>query len=357
MGKKEVVRAITFRNPRRIPRLMHWYAGETIEKYRSQIEELKRQFPDDILVIGPKDGCFVKERYKGRLTDTWYDMWECKWRKSEDGVGYHLISGPLYNWNQLDVYLQRAIPLITDGRWVRIEEIIGHNLRDKFIVGQVWRTYFERMWMLRGGMENLMIDLYQQRNKVLQLRDALIECTLVLIRQFARKGVDGIFLADDWGSQDTLLINPNLWREIFKPGYKKMFEAIHKEGMYVFFHSDGNVFPIIKDLIECGLDVLNPLQTNSMNIRKISQHYAGKLCFLGAIDVQHLLTKASASELIERIKRIVGFLNKGGGYIATPESSIMPETPFENIRLACETIASYRFDCIKPLEVNHKSHK
>lgn len=344
MSKEQVIRAIMFKNPRRIPRLMHWYADETREKYASQIEKLEKQFPDDISVIGPEDKSIVKERYKGALTDVWHDMWGCKWRKGKGGVGYHLISGPLGDWRQLNNYLQKIIPIITDGRWVSTEHMINYNLQDNFILGQVWRTYFERMWMLRGGMENLMTDLYLNRNNVLQLRDALIECTLILIKQWSKKGVDGIYLADDWGSQEALLINPNLWGEVFKPGYKKMFEAIHKEGMYVFFHSDGNILSIISELIECGLDVLNPVQTSAMDIEKISQLYAKKLCFLGAIDVQHLLIKASAPELVEQIKRIVSFLHKEGGYIASPENSIMPETPFKNIQIACETLVQLQLD-------------
>ncbi|MGM0414820.1 MAG: uroporphyrinogen decarboxylase family protein, partial [Bacillota bacterium] len=138
------------------------------------------------------------------------------------------------------------------------------------------------------------------------------------IKAWCQTDIDGIFLMDDWGAQNTLLVNPREWKNIFKPLYKEYIELAHKHNKYAFMHSDGHITDIIPDLIELGLDALNS-QLFCMNIEEIGKQYGGKITFWGEIDRQHLLPSASQKEIDEAVKRVYRHLYQSGGVIGQCE--------------------------------------
>jgi uroporphyrinogen decarboxylase len=192
------------------------------------------------------------------------------------------------------------------------------------------------MHFLRG-MDSLFIDLYTNRDHLVRLAEGLAAFNLEMIKGWKNAGVDAVFFGDDWGFQDRLMINPKLWKELFKPWYKKFFQAVHDEDLQVWFHSCGNVLDIVKDLIECGVDVLNPLQPRAMDLNALAKRFRGKLSFHGGIDCQFTLPKCTPEEVALEVKKHSRLLNtERGGYIGGPSTTIMPETPLENIIAMCE---------------------
>jgi uroporphyrinogen-III decarboxylase len=173
---------------------------------------------------------------------------------------------------------------------------------------------FDRLQNLRG-YENLMFDLAEEREEVLGLLDRLTAYVLEGIDLSLEAKLDSIEFYDDWGTQESLIINPLLWRKIFKPRYKKLFDRVHQGGAYVYFHSCGQIMDIIPDLIEIGADIINP-QISCMNLQKLTQITRGKICLASDIDQQYVLPFGTPAEVRAHTRKILDtFKAKDGGFI------------------------------------------
>jgi len=160
------------------------------------------------------------------------------------------------------------------------------------------------------------------------------EYNLRELELWAKTKVDGILFADDWGSQKSLLINPGLWRKLFKPLYREYCELIHNSGKFVFMHSDGYIFDIYEDLIEIGVDALNS-QLFCMDIKEVGKRFKGKITFWGEIDRQHVLPSPSIDDVKRAVEKIKKFLyDKRGGIIVQCEFGAGAKP--ENIRAVFE---------------------
>jgi uroporphyrinogen-III decarboxylase len=136
---------------------------------------------------------------------------------------------------------------------------------------------------------------------------------------WASSDVDGVFLMDDWGSNESLLISPDQWRAVFKPVYKDFCDIIHGAGKHVFFHSDGHIASIYEDLIEIGVDALNS-QLFCMDIENLARQHKGRLTFWGEVDRQSILPFGTQDEVRAAVRRVRSALDDGtGGVIAQCE--------------------------------------
>jgi hypothetical protein len=155
------------------------------------------------------------------------------------------------------------------------------------------------------------------------------------IRGWCSSNVDGVMFMDDWGTQNTLLIRPQTWRELFKPLYQEYVNLIHAAGKFAFFHSDGHISAIYPDLIEIGVDAVNS-QLFSMDIEALGRLYKGKITFWGEIDRQHILPFGSVDEVRAAVWRVRSALqDPAGGVIAQCEWGV--DNPGKNIRAVYET--------------------
>jgi hypothetical protein len=204
---------------------------------------------------------------------------------------------------------------------------------DKFVkVGTEVRP-FERMQFLRGT-ENLFLDLAYGVREGFILRDMLHNFFLKEMEMWAKTDVDGVSFMDDWGSQNSLLISPKLWREFFKPLYKDYCDILHSHNKFVFFHSDGHIEAIYPDLIEIGIDAINS-QLFCMNIEELGRRYKGKITFWGEIDRQYILPFGTVEEVKSAVRRVRKALDTGrGGVIAQCEWGV--KDPRENIEAVFE---------------------
>jgi uroporphyrinogen-III decarboxylase len=153
-------------------------------------------------------------------------------------------------------------------------------------------------------------------------------------------GVDMLWLGDDVGMQNAMLISPKMWRRFLKPrmaNFIAELKAINPD-VKVAYHSDGQIYPIIPDLIEIGLDVLNPVQPASMDPVRLKKEYGDKLCFWGTIDEQHTLPFGSADDVRAEVIERLNTIGRGGGLILGPTHSVQLDTPMENFWAMIETI-------------------
>ena len=266
----------------------------------------------------------IEDSLVGYFHDERIDEWQVSWKE------LRVVEHPLESdWSLAKKY--SAPYPYGPGRFDKSTDIMKEN-QDKYHLGLVWFTLFERLWMLRG-FNNMLMDPYTDFDEFSSLRQKVMDFNLGLIDQWLKLGVDGIFVSDDWGGQEKLLVNPEYWAKFYKPCYKEMFDLIHGSGADVWMHSCGNVTELIPELIELGLDVLNPLQPRSMDIDRLGEKYAGKLCFFGGVDIQETLPHGTPEDVRKEAKHLIDvFGRKNGGYIGGTSHTILPDTPLENIR-------------------------
>jgi uroporphyrinogen-III decarboxylase len=266
----------------------------------------------------------------------WTDEWGTGW--TDDGYGAKPESYPLqdrYDNLQHDTVPDPDLP----GRFDAVDRMLQQR-GDRYVLAAVWFTLFERLWMLRG-FENMLMDPYVHPREFGLLRDRIVDYDLALIDHWLERGVDGIFFSDDWGHQNGLLIQPDDWRRFYKPSYARLFDRVRSAGAHVWMHLCGDITSILPDLVEIGLNVLNPVQPRAMDVNALSRDFGGTLCFYGGVDVQGTLIHGQPHEIRQEINQLVDIFGRfNGGYIGGTSHSVMPETPLENVITMLETFLS-----------------
>ena len=153
-----------------------------------------------------------------------------------------------------------------------------------------------------------------------------------MVGEWGKTDVSAIFLTDDLGSQNALMMSPAMWRRHFKEHYRRIFAEAHRWGKDVWFHSCGNVASIIPELIEVGVDVLDPLQPGPLDLAGVARQFGGKVAFSGGIDDQRL-EDYTPQEVKDMVHRTIDTLGRpyGNSYIVAAANSILPSVPLENL--------------------------
>jgi len=206
------------------------------------------------------------------------------------------------------------------------------------IMATPWLLFpFERAIALQG-MEHFFPNLVANRDFALALLHKIAELCKKLMGHFLRElgeAVDIIKVGDDLGMQDGLLISPKMYREVLKPIHADYIAFIKQHtNAKVFFHTDGDVFDLIDDLVEIGVDILNPIQTSAgrmSNLGELKRRYGKNLCFCGAIDTYRVLPYGTPEQVRQEVRRVIELLAPGGGYLLASVHTILDEVPPENI--------------------------
>jgi uroporphyrinogen decarboxylase len=261
--------------------------------------------------------------------------WGCKWKYFSNGAGRHpeIVNHPLENDEDGILLKQYRIPdPYEDTQYEGLRQIIRKFGEDYWIVGALTCSIFDAAWYLRG-MQTFMEDLYTNKDYANELINKVIEYPLAAGRKLAELGVDMIWLGDDVGMQQGMLISPDLWREVVKPRIAMLIKEFKKVNSQVkiAYHSCGDIRKIIPDFIEIGLDVLNPIQPLSMNPAVLKDLYGDNLSFWGSVDVQETLPKGTKDEIRNEVELRMKTIGKGGGLILSPAHTIQADTSVENV--------------------------
>jgi len=198
-------------------------------------------------------------------------------------------------------------------------------------------SHWEKAHELRG-IENFLYDMAAEPECAQQLLDMIIRKNLVMLENILPcKDIDGILLGSDWGSQKDLLISPECFRRMIKGGEKQEYELIRKYGKDVFVHSCGNIVRVMDDLVEIGLQGLNPVQPECMDLKLLKENYGDSITFYGGISTQRTLPYGTPEDVIRETNEVVELMSKGGGYITAPSQEIQEDVPYENLIALIET--------------------
>ena len=205
------------------------------------------------------------------------------------------------------------------------------------VVGDLW----ERANFMRG-LDRLLCDLLLNPRFVDELLDHLLEYNLATLRRVAEHKPDAIFMSDDYGLQDDLMMSPEHWRRVVKPRLGRIFEEAKARGLANVLHTCGNVSKIVPDLIEIGLDILHPIQPEAMDIFALKREFGKDLTLCGGISTQQTLPYGTPDEVRAEVRRVADAMSKDGGFILEPGITVQADVPLENLVALVEAMQSYR---------------
>ena len=327
MTSRELVLAtLEFKNKTdRAPRHM-WTLPWAYTNHRGMVERIHTEYPDDFAEAPEILSEKTIEEGDEYAVGTYRDRWGCLFTNIQEGIIGEAKESIVKDeeWEDVDhVHIPREM-LSFDRQ--AVNEFCRNT--DKFVFAGVCPRPFEQLQFIRGT-ENLYMDLMDMPEKMKDFLKEMHAFYCELLEEWAKTDVDALRFMDDWGSQNTLLINPELWRKIFRPMYQDYINIAKKYGKKIFMHSDGNTLQIIPDLIEMGLNALNA-QIFCIGVDNLAP-YAGKLTFWGEIDRQHILVEGTTEDISEAVKKVKDTLWCDGGCIAQCEfgPGANPENVYE----------------------------
>ncbi len=200
---------------------------------------------------------------------------------------------------------------------------------------------FKLSWKLRGGMENLLFDYALAPRLVHNMAEVTTEFNLAVIEKAASLGVDAIAVEGDLAGSTNLIMSPADFKEYIKPYLERIVEYAHGKGLKIIKHSDGNIWPILDDLVEIGFDGIHPIQPQCMDIGEVKDHLGKKACIIGNIDCQELLPEGTPEEVDRTVRETIGIASPDGGYIVSSSNSIHPGVKPENYIAMIEAVHKY----------------
>lgn len=295
--REVVIRAVEFRNPPRLP-----VSGfdEKSDLCRVAYDEIK---PGEV-----KDNPVV-------------DQWLCTWDKTNEPNMGQVKGHPLE-----DLTKMKDFPW-PDGNDPRRYQNVQKRLKEinsdpdrmnKYLYTGIFMILWERMHSLHG-FENCMMDLMDDTPEIHELADRILEYDIAVVRNMYRicgDSIQGFRFSEDWGTEDDLMISPDLFRHFFLPRYKILFKEIHDCGWHVWMHSCGKINRALPMLIEAGVDVINMQQPRTNGILEIGNKFAGKICFESLCDIQKTLPGGKREEIVEEVKLLLEhWTTPEGGFI------------------------------------------
>jgi uroporphyrinogen decarboxylase len=296
------------------------------------------------MMPGPAPSTLAREISATELVDAW----GCRWAL-RPGVPYFEVAEPplkdatiadldRYPWPDL------AHPARFAGLAARCKAIqdAGHA-----VVLMSGLTLFEQSYILRG-IENYLADMLGDEEFFTALITRIKSMAIPAVRALLKEAgpyVDVLVTGDDLGTQESILMSPADYRRLIKPHQAECLAEIHRHTKAkVFFHSDGDILPLLGDLAEIGVDIINPVQVNAgkmADTARLKREFGNRLSFCGAIDTGRVLPHGTTQDVRAEVRRRIRDLAPGGGYIAAAVHCLQPDVPPENIVAMCEAVREH----------------
>ena len=248
---------------------------------------------------------------------------------------------PMLKFTDVRQVLEYPWPdFLADYRWAgAAETVLGIKNRDLVCGAFMEMTIFEVAWYLRG-MEDFLMDLAAGEEIAMVLLDLLTEMRVSMARRYAEAGVDLLMLGDDVATQLNMMISAKLWRETLKPRLARVICAAKevRPEILIFYHGDGNMETILPDLIEIGVEVLNPVQPECMDPVKMKERFGDQLAFWGCIGTQTTMPFGTPAEVKRTVRDLIATVGKGGGLFLAPTHTLEPDVPWTNVEAFIEAI-------------------
>ncbi len=309
-----------------------------------QPDRVAASFPapywNDLCSIGyqlPKGGRDWQQVAPSR--QEYVDEWGNTWGRVDATSKGEVVRGVLEDWADLD---RLCLPdLANPANFQRVRDVCSDPTNERFRIGGMPGFPFNIARYMRR-LEIFLADLLLYPQEVAQLLQRIEDLLAAVIEQYAAAGVDAVMFVEDWGTQLDLMIHPDTWRQVFKPGFQRLCDVAHGHGVKVFMHSCGRITKIIPDLIEAGIDLLQFDQPRLHGIDTLAQFH-GRITFWCPVDIQRTLQtrdegliRAEARELIEKLGGLEGGF-MAGYYADNPSIGLEPHWQ----EIACRAFMEY----------------
>ncbi|MFH0964428.1 MAG: uroporphyrinogen decarboxylase family protein [Planctomycetota bacterium] len=281
--------------------------------------------------------------YEGRTLKegTTFDMWGVA---HEPGSMYHFTHyvSPLAGRPASEVR-RYELPDCTNPACFEdlAEDVAALHEKGFPVTGFAGHTY-ETAWQIRGS-DDFLRDMVLDPDPIEELVERITCQNVVVARELAKAGVDVLRCGDDVANQNALMFSPILWRRFFKARLKRVMDAAREVNpdILTWYHSDGKIEALIPELIEIGLDILNPVQPECMDLRTIKERYGDRLAFWGCIGTQSTMPFGTADQVRDTVRQTIALM--GPGLFVAPTHVLEPEVPWANIEALVETVKAYRY--------------
>ena len=333
-SRERVIAALERRPVDRVPIFM-WFHPDTA-RHLSELLEIPARYVgdamgDDIHQTWVNNNFAMEGITHENDGETHQDDWGIVWERQ---FGFNqIVHYPLKDSSREHILAYRFPYDRMEGLFAPMSALADTN--DGYFLGcDVSPCVYEMYWRLRG-MEDALVDMVDAPDLA---REMFRRCADFAVRlseeACTRYELDWLWTGDDVASQEAMVFSPRVWRALVKPELQRIFSVGIRHGLPVAYHCCGALRPIIPDLIEMGLDVLNPVQAScpGMDPLELKQEFGQQLSFMGGVDTQYLLPLGTETEVRRATARLLeGMTGDGGGYILAAAHSIPPETPDANI--------------------------
>jgi len=322
-SRERVCRCLRFETPDRMPRQL-WSLPWAVQTYPDVMQKLRQEWPNDIICAAGVNSPSARVNGNPYVKGRYVDEWGCVFDNIHDGVWgevLHPMLRDIADWKGVEPpyeTLPQGTSAVAFSR-----ECVNRQVAetDCFVLAGCLPRPWERFQFLLGT-ENAMCELMSPDDGARELLKVIHDYYLKELEFWVTTDVDGVFMMDDWGSQTSLLIDPKLWRELFRPLYKDYCDLAHAHGKFVFMHSDGYIKGIYEDLIQIGVNAINS-QLFCMPMAEVAARFKGRITFWGEIDRQHVLPSTDPEAGRRAVRELMThFYDPAGGLIGQYEFSV-----------------------------------
>ena len=272
------------------------------------------------------------------------DQWGVGHEPSPNSMHMTYMRHPLENAETVEELEAYPFPDFAGGyKDHQKEQVEEAKKNDLIALGDMQITLWEISWYLRG-MEELFCDMMEENEMAEFMFDKALEMATVRAESYVRAGVDALFFGDDIGMQHTIMMSEDLYCRWIKPRLKALIDHVKSinPDVIIFYHSCGYIEPMIPHLIEAGIDVLNPIQSECMDFKEIHEKYGDKLSFHGTIGTQTVMPHGTPEEVKKEVWKNLDIAGPKGGLMVAPTHMLEPEVPIENILAYVEACREYK---------------
>lgn len=357
--KERVLHAMNFKEPDRVPifititpqlaeRLSQYlgisdytHPDSPLAENRISFTELLVHLGNDIVAIGACAPTNNPTREIGQ--DMLINEWQIKFRQTD--LYAEMIEHPLaYAETVADVENFEIPEVLAGGRFDHARAMTAKYGQQYAICGDAETTILETSWYL-VGMEKFFMDFAMKKPYVFALMDRVMEYSLGVAKELIRIGADIIWLGDDVGTQNGMMISPKVWRDVFKERMRYVIKELKQVNpeIKIAYHCCGSYFPIMGDLIDIGVDILNALQptAKNMDLQTIKDTFGARASLFGGLDTQGAIPFGSLADVEQEVRRVMTAAAPGGGYILAGAHNIQPDTSVEKVVKIFECAKKY----------------
>lgn len=340
--------AMSHRQPEQIPffiRLSEELENEFERRYHTA--DYRKYYGSSIIPvrIRPTEHLQDFSAYFAGQSYDYYDEWGVGYKAGSTGYHFRQFVSPMKFFETPEEVWDFPLPdILEDYRWDGLKETIAELKALDCITMNTSGCnidIFEAAWYLRG-MENLLMDMLADEEMAEACLERMCRIKCEMAKKCAEAGFDIVVFGDDVATQRGMMMDKKLWRKWLKPRLKRGIDSAKAVNPKVlcYYHSDGDISDIIEDLIEIGVDILNPIQPECMDPIAVKERYGSRVNLWGTIGTQTTMPFGSLEEVTQEVNRMIEYVGRDGGLVIAPTHVLEPEVPFANIEAYVKAVKS-----------------